>query len=767
MTTRDTRNNNFGQGQKPVTAVVVISVLLIAVLFNLVLLYPQLTGGTVAINDLVMHLLLTDMAVDALKNGRDFTDPWQGTMNMGLPFFRYYQHLPHITVALVHVVSFGVFPVIDLMRWTTYLLISLFPLSMYWSLRHFGFDRTTAAMGGLVASIAATDRLFGFGYASYTFLGFGLYSQLWAMVLLPPALASGYGVLRQGRGYFWATLLLAATLMSHLMYGYMAFVTLGALTLVELTLSSGPKSLAPALWMQWKRLIILLLLVSAVTSYFLVPFVLDLSYVNNSSPLLPAFRDSFGHSDVLQTLFKGKIFDFDRFPSLTILVVAGLGICLARWREERYLVPVTVFLLWLLLYFGRATWGPLIDLLPLSSFLPMHRFIAGVHLGGIILAAVAIAAPWRWAISGNRALYIAAALAATVLLMAPIYIERKSFASENAFVIAETQDSLEAEDNDLNDLFGRLKELPPGRVYAGPTGGDQENWGLEYRVGFVEVFTLLFAEGLDTMGAVYHHYSLPSGVLQDFDESDPGQYNLFNVRYVVAPEGQEFPDFVKPLDQFGRHHLYQVETTGYFDLVDSGLSFSGERTDFGAAASSWMASDLPAVKRHPIVLLGGSSYDLSRPKSLSDAPKVLSDTEVSAGEPRGAVLSEGAGSGFYAAEVQVERESMLLLKATYHPNWRASVDGTKADTVMLMPGFVGVQLAPGGHEIRLEYQPGPLRKVLLALGLLTLALVPFGEKRGPAFSGWFATEVLARVSDSIRWPKRDESRQSRRRRRRR
>tara|TARA_B100000809_G_scaffold7785_1_gene7641 strand:+ start:61 stop:759 length:699 start_codon:yes stop_codon:yes gene_type:complete len=225
MTTQDTRDNNVGQGQKPVTAVVVISVLLIAVLFNLVLLYPQLTGGTVAINDLVMHLLLTDMAVDALKNGRDFTDPWQGTMNMGLPFFRYYQHLPHITVALVHVVSFGVFPVIDLMRWTTYLLISLFPLSMYWSLRHFGFDRTTAAMGGLVASIAATDRLFGFGYASYTFLGFGLYSQLWAMVLLPPALASGYGVLRQGRGYFWATLLLAATLMSHLMYGYMAFVT--------------------------------------------------------------------------------------------------------------------------------------------------------------------------------------------------------------------------------------------------------------------------------------------------------------------------------------------------------------------------------------------------------------------------------------------------------------------------------------------------------------------------------------------------------------
>jgi len=45
--------------------------------------------------------------------------------------------------------------------------------------------------------------------------------------------------------------------------------------------------------------------------------------------------------------------------------------------------------------------------------------------------------------------------------------------------------------------------------------------------------------------------------------------------------------------------------------------------------------------------------------------------------------------------VNVERKSMLLLKAMYHPNWRATVDGVKTDTVMLMPGFVGVPLTPG------------------------------------------------------------------------
>jgi len=199
------------------TRAIVAVVLLVA--FNLVLLFPEITSGVVAKNDAVMHLLLAEMAVEAIEHGRNFTDPWQGTMNLRFPFFHYYQHLPHLLVAQFHVVTFEVFPVADLIRWSTYLLLSLFLLTIFWSLRPVGFGDLTAGMGALVAPLAATDSLFGFGYASYTFLGFGLYSQLWAMVFFAPAIALGCGVIRGGRGYFWTTLLLAALLMSHLMYG--------------------------------------------------------------------------------------------------------------------------------------------------------------------------------------------------------------------------------------------------------------------------------------------------------------------------------------------------------------------------------------------------------------------------------------------------------------------------------------------------------------------------------------------------------------------
>ncbi len=146
-------------------------------------------------------------------------------------------------------------------------------------MRLFGFDRLSSAMGGLVASLTATNSLFGFDFGSY--INRVLYTQLWAMVLLPPALASGYRVPLGGSGYFWATSLLAATLMSHLIYGYMAFLTLGVLALIQPGDLSDPKSLLRAILLGWSRLLVLLLLVVLVTSYFLVPFFLDQPYLNN------------------------------------------------------------------------------------------------------------------------------------------------------------------------------------------------------------------------------------------------------------------------------------------------------------------------------------------------------------------------------------------------------------------------------------------------------------------------------------------------------
>ena len=222
---------------------------LVAVAFNLYHLYPELAFKVTGPNDQVLHLLLTDSAMEAITRGQNFTDPRLRATGMGFPLLHYYQPLAHVSAALIHALTLGILSPVNMVDWTTYLLLSLFPLSIYWSLRRFGFDRISSAMSRLVAPLAATNGLYGFSFASYVFAGWGLYSQLWGMVLLPPAVAVSYQVLRDGRGYFWATLLLAATLMSHLIYGYMVFRTLGALTFIQPANLLNPKTFLVTAWL--------------------------------------------------------------------------------------------------------------------------------------------------------------------------------------------------------------------------------------------------------------------------------------------------------------------------------------------------------------------------------------------------------------------------------------------------------------------------------------------------------------------------------------
>jgi len=64
-----------------------------------------------------------------------------------------------------------------MLQWSNYLLISLFPVSIYWSMRRFGFDRIISAKGALVSSLATTNGLYSFDLRSYIFAGWGLYAS--------------------------------------------------------------------------------------------------------------------------------------------------------------------------------------------------------------------------------------------------------------------------------------------------------------------------------------------------------------------------------------------------------------------------------------------------------------------------------------------------------------------------------------------------------------------------------------------------------------
>ena len=59
---------------------------------------------------------------------------------------------------------------------------------------------------------------------------------------------------------------------------------------------------------------------------------------------------------------------------------------------------------------------------------------------------------------------------------------------------------------------------------------------------------------------------------------------------------------------------------------------------------------------------------------------------------------------------------------TWHPDWKAYVDGKPRHTAMLSPGFTGIPLEAGRHQVEMRYAPGPW-KIELAVAGWCLALL--------------------------------------------
>jgi hypothetical protein len=179
-----------------------------------------------------------------------------------------------------------------------------------------------------------------------------------------------------------------------------------------------------------------------------------------------------------------------------------------------------------------------------------------------------------------------------------------------------------------------------------------------------------------------------------------------------------------------------VATTGYFDLVGSDSAFVGDKKDFYSAASLWLSSDLPRVKQHTAVFLEGKAIGYGNVFPLSQAANLIPMESFPLEPSRGEVTAEIIGSNTYAAQVNVTRSSYILFKATYHPNWHASVDGVEAHIIMLMPSYMGVKIEPGIHQVLFEYRPEPWRLYLVFAGLLTLLVIAFVEWPRERFKGW-------------------------------
>src|SRR5205807_10485531 len=111
-------------------------------------------------------------------------------------------------------------------RWSLYLLWALWPLTVYWCGRLFGLGRWTSAAAAAAAPFLASAAGIGYETKAYVWVGYGVWTQLWASWTLPLAWGFTYRALSSLCSAIWAVLFIALTAALHFETGYLAFVPL-------------------------------------------------------------------------------------------------------------------------------------------------------------------------------------------------------------------------------------------------------------------------------------------------------------------------------------------------------------------------------------------------------------------------------------------------------------------------------------------------------------------------------------------------------------
>ncbi|MDP9281096.1 MAG: 6-pyruvoyl-tetrahydropterin synthase-related protein [Chloroflexota bacterium] len=694
---------------------VLAAVLALPMLFNAVALLPEVTVAVPSNNDDANHFGYVQRANEALARGEDPFDFWMPEMELGFAPFVYYQHLPHLAIVALYRALFGTVDLFTLFNVVRWLLLVTLPLTVWWSLRRMGASAPAAVLAGAAAGLLSGDGRFGLEYESFVWRGWGMYTQLWAAHLAFLSLAAVHELLERGRGLLRTILVLSALALSHLIYAYMT-----AISVVVLLIVLGVRR------REWRvrltRLGLVGAAVAVITSYMWLPFLAEKAYLNVSQPYLPRWRfDSFGIGPILTWLASGDLIDHARLPALTLLLAVGIGVAI-RWRERLAVLSLALLAVWVVLWSGRTTLGPLADLLPLSSGLHVHRFVGSVDIAAIMLVGVGAGAVWRVAradASTRRALVAGGVFG---LLLVPALVERADYYGWNTRWMTETRDAI-ARDRDVAAVVDALEDLPVARTYAGITN----DWSKTLE--FVPFNSVRFADLLNfarlpRVAKPYASLALNGDLTFHFNDTSAAQYDVLNARYAVARTGTAVPSFLFSLRTVGAYTIYGAPTSGWvaFAATTTRETVTTDEKLF-FRIREWFVGPGPAARAYV-------RYDYP---AASDG--VVGSSRAWCANGR--VAYERAQRDSVEVLVGCDAPAALVLKVTYHPNWRVTVDDRPVQTFMVSPGFIGIELPAGQHFVTAHYESTPVKTPLLVLGVLTVAgFAGFRRIRGPLQAQW-------------------------------
>ncbi|MGO9754413.1 MAG: YfhO family protein [Solirubrobacteraceae bacterium] len=686
-------------------------------------------------DDSAVHEQMVRFATLQFQAGQLPLTSWFPYIGLGSPQFLHYQSLPAMITGLIGVITGPD----SAFRWTLYVLLSAWPLSVYVSARLFGARRPGAAMAAAMSPFVVSATGLGYEQHAYVWLGLGLWTQLWASLTLPLAWGFSWRAIRDGRGFGVAVASVSLTAALHFETGYLAIIPLVLWPLVG--------SARPIVRLRRGGVLIGGSLLAS--AWVIVPLVDQREWaarneILSATPLV----NGYGAHRVLVWLFSGQLLDYGRIPVLTVFVVVGFGLAVARWRSDvNARALVVAFVACLLLSFGRTTWGALIDVIPGAGDIFFRRFMMGIQLAGLLLAGLAAEAcaraiehelsAWLRRRRGDwsrrrgdsmhrrggariltaprrRALRLTVACGTAIVMLAPAWTQFDAYDSGNAAEIAKQRRADATQGAQVDRLIDFVRRAAGGRVYAGMPS----NWGAAFGVGAVPVYKYLESRDVDEVGDTLRTASLMTDPEYYFDEDDPSDYSLFGIGYLILPLGRPAPVPARLIMRAGIYCLWKTGTPGYVRVGRLVGAMTADRTDVGARSIPLLQSHLAQSGGYLRVAFGGGPTTVRpvtrmTPVRLPAAP---------GGPPAGTVLAERdrLEHGEVTATVTMHRAGVAVLSASFDPGWTATVDGRSRATLMVAPALVATAVPAGTHTVSFRYHGFGDYAALFALGAVCL-----------------------------------------------
>lgn len=702
-------------------------ILFFASCFNIFLYHYEITLKAPDMNDHLYHFTMISQMNEAWERGENPLDPWIPFWGQGFPVLRYYQNLPHILVVSIYHLFQKTIPLYEIFKEFAFLSLVFLPLSFFWGTKLLGFNNLTSSFIALLVTLLHTspERYF-IGFQSHTFIwiGMGLFSQVVGMVFFAPAIGLVYNSIMKGKQFGLAILFLSCLWLSHILLGYMASIV----CLIFLLFNKGFQKRKKIIIF---RLIFIYSVTFIATSYILIPSWLESTLINKTIWEGIQYWDSFGFAKVISSLFLGKILDGNRIPIITLLSFTGIIAIIIKWYFKKNspskveLFSILSFLLGLILFFGRAGWGELINILPFSQKLPFHRFICLVQYSGLLLAGIGLNELWKLIHFDKSIKQLLISISVTIILLIPPFIDIYKLASISFQYKKFAKEEFNKNGKGIEEVFKTFMEMNknnPGRGYAGASW----DWGENYKLGNIPIYLFWTYYKIPSISYMMHGMSLNTDLEVYFDPKRLDHYNLFNIRYLISYNKELIPSFANTIATFPQVFGAVVPTRGYFDIVKTNWFFSyseSTQSDLKNLTKKFMESNWHDLRR--FIRIGWEKGDKPKDEEIEITPYSKIDLPYNKNEVvlNGSVINESYENGIFKAIVDIKNPSYLLFRMTFHPNWLALVDGNFVKTVMLSPSYIGVPLQAGKHEIKLKYKPPLWTFLLFCVGLLSIILV--------------------------------------------